>query len=301
MGDVGLVAEPLIGVEGALVVAFGLVVVPAVLGEDAEPVVDEGHAGPGDPFADVQGALVVAFGLVVIPGAARHQAELAEPAGLVGGSVGQPGQGVVDEGGFLVPSSPGVQLLANRPGDLGGVAGVPGGQQVVAGFQQVMHVGGLVVAIPGPATASRRRSAGTRRPVPGRAGGGQLGGGPSVHEEPRPRRFLVTVTSPAAWHAPTCPVSPGLARTGGTGSRSSSIRYGSSSARTSSGSTGQVDRPARGDPGRGQDLADPLVGGGSVRDVRGGRVGLPGGEQYRVVVDGFAVDRDSLSAGRRRR
>ena len=112
VGHAGLVAEPFFDVEGALVVAFGLVVVPAVPGEDAEPVVDEGHAGlVAEPFADVQGALVLAGGLVVVPAPVSHDAELAEPDGLAGGSVWQPGQGVMDQGGFLVPGSPGMQLL----------------------------------------------------------------------------------------------------------------------------------------------------------------------------------------------
>jgi hypothetical protein len=35
-GHIGLVAEPLEGAQGALVLAGGLVIVPAVLGEDAE-------------------------------------------------------------------------------------------------------------------------------------------------------------------------------------------------------------------------------------------------------------------------
>ena len=38
-GHAGLVAEPLEDVEGVLVLAVGFVVVPAVLGEDAELVV----------------------------------------------------------------------------------------------------------------------------------------------------------------------------------------------------------------------------------------------------------------------
>ena len=103
-----------------------------------------------------------------------------------GGSVRQPGQGVMDQGGFLVPGSPGVQLRADRLGDLGGVLGVPGVQQVVAGLQQVMHVGGLVLR-PG---LDPPLPVGGGLPVRGgqlprsALAGGQLGGGPPVHEEP---------------------------------------------------------------------------------------------------------------------
>ena len=55
----GLVAEPLPDVEGALVLAGGLVVIPAKLGEFAETVVAVGHDGlVAEPLADVEGALV---------------------------------------------------------------------------------------------------------------------------------------------------------------------------------------------------------------------------------------------------
>ena len=86
-GHVGLVAEPLEGVEGALVVAGGLVVVPAVLGEGAELVVAVGHAVlVAEPFADVQGALVVAGGLVVVPAVLGEGAELVVAVGHACGS-----------------------------------------------------------------------------------------------------------------------------------------------------------------------------------------------------------------------
>ena len=76
-GHAGLVAEPLEDVEGALVLAGGLVVVPAVLGEDAELAVAGGHAGlVAEPLADVEGALVLAGGLVVVPAVLGEDAEL---------------------------------------------------------------------------------------------------------------------------------------------------------------------------------------------------------------------------------
>ena len=140
-GHVGLVAEPFADVEGALVVAFGLVVVATFLGEDTEVVVAASHADlVAELLFDVEGVLVVTFGLVVVPAPVSHDAELVEPGGSFGGPVWQQGQGVMDQGRFLVPGSPGIQLLADQPCDLGGVVGVLGGQQVVAGFEQVMHV-----------------------------------------------------------------------------------------------------------------------------------------------------------------
>ena len=76
-GHAGLVAEPLDDVEGALVLACGFVVVPPVLGEDAELVVGVGHAGlVAEPLADVEGALVLAGGFVVVPAVLGEDAEL---------------------------------------------------------------------------------------------------------------------------------------------------------------------------------------------------------------------------------
>ena len=64
--------------RAALVLAGGLVVVPAVLGEDAELVVAGGHAGlVAEPLVDVEGALVLAGGLVVVPAVLGEDAELA--------------------------------------------------------------------------------------------------------------------------------------------------------------------------------------------------------------------------------
>lgn len=51
----------------------------------------------------------------------------------------------MDERGFLVPRSPGVQLRADLLGDLASVLGVPSLEQVVAGLEQVMHIGGGVL------------------------------------------------------------------------------------------------------------------------------------------------------------
>ena len=71
--------------------------------------------------------------------------------------------------------------------------GVPGLQQVVAGLQQVMHVGGPVLRPhpDPPLPVGGRLPVRPGQPLAGLAGGprGQLGGGPPVHEEPRtPRR-----------------------------------------------------------------------------------------------------------------
>ena len=79
--------------------------------------------------------------------------------------------------------------LTDRLGDLAGVLGVPGLQQVVAGLQQVMHIGGLVLRPDPdpPPPVGGRLPVRLGQPLAGLAGGpaGQLGGGPPVHEEPR--------------------------------------------------------------------------------------------------------------------
>ena len=103
-------------VEGALVLAGGLLIVPAVLGEDAELVVAGGHAGlVAEPLVDVEGALVLAGGLLVVPAGLGEHAELVDPCGLARRVGGQPGEGVVDQGGFLVPGTPGVELAGRFP------------------------------------------------------------------------------------------------------------------------------------------------------------------------------------------
>ena len=149
-----------------------------------------GHAGlVAEPLVDVEGALVLAGGLVVVPAGLGEDAELVDPGGLAGGVRGQPGEGVMDQRGFLVPGPPGVQLAADPLGDLAGVLGVPGLQQVVAGLQQVMHIGGLVLRphLDPPPPVGGRLPVRLGQPLAGLAGGpaGQLGGGPPVHEEPR--------------------------------------------------------------------------------------------------------------------
>src|SRR6185437_16150051 len=115
-------------------------------------------------------------------------AELAGPDGLAGGACGQPGQGVVDKRGLLVPCSPRVQLADGLLSDLAGALGVPGLQQVIAGLEQVMHVGGLVLRprldppLPvggGPPVRPCQMLAGFARGPPS-----QLGSGPPVYEEP---------------------------------------------------------------------------------------------------------------------
>ena len=55
-GHAGLVAEPLVDVEGALVLAGGLVVVPPAWAMASEIVVAGGHAGlVAEPLVDVEG------------------------------------------------------------------------------------------------------------------------------------------------------------------------------------------------------------------------------------------------------
>src|ERR1035441_419438 len=67
-GDAALIAEPFEDVEGALVLAGGFLVVPAVLGQDAELAVGRRHMGLiAEPFGDVEGALVLAGGFLVVP------------------------------------------------------------------------------------------------------------------------------------------------------------------------------------------------------------------------------------------
>ena len=153
-------------------------------------VVAGGHAGlVAEPLADVEGALVLAGGLVVVPAGLGEDAELVDPGGLAGRVRGQPGEGVMDQRGFLVPRAPGVQLAAGLLGDLAGVLGVPGLQQVVAGLQQVMHIGCPILRPhPDPPPPVRGRlPVRLGQPRAGLAGGppGQLGGGPPVHEKPR--------------------------------------------------------------------------------------------------------------------
>ena len=98
-GHAGLVAEPLVDVQGALVLAGGLVIVPAVLGEDAELVVAGGHAGlVAEPLSDVQGALVLAGRLVVVPAVLGEHAELV----VAGGHAGLVAEPLFDVQGALV-------------------------------------------------------------------------------------------------------------------------------------------------------------------------------------------------------
>ena len=172
-GHAGLVAEPLDDVEGALVLAGGLLIIPTDLGEDAELVVAGGHAGlVAEPLDDVEGALVLAGGLLIVPAGLGEHAEVVKMCGPARRAGGQPGEGVVDQRGFLVPGPPGVQLQADSLSNQPGLFGVPGLQQVVTGLQQVMHIRRLVLRPhPVPAIASRRRPAGGPRPAAGRARG----------------------------------------------------------------------------------------------------------------------------------
>ena len=118
----------------------------AFLFQDAELAVAGGPAGlVAEPLFDVQGALVLAGGLVVVPAVLGEHAELVDPGDPAGRVRGQLGEGVVDQRRFLVPRAPGMQLADGLPGDLAGVLGVPGLQQVVAGLQQVMHIGGRIL------------------------------------------------------------------------------------------------------------------------------------------------------------
>ena len=189
-GHAGLVAEPLVDVEGALVLAGGLVIVPAGLGEDAELVVAGGHAGlVAEPLVDVEGALVLAGGLLIVPAGLGEHAEVVNMCGPARRAGGQPGERVVDQRGFLIPGTPGVQLQADSLGDLAGLFGVPGLQQVVTGLEQVMHVRRLVLRPhpDPPLPVGGGLPVGPGQPLAGLAGGppGQFGGGPPVHEKPR--------------------------------------------------------------------------------------------------------------------
>src|ERR1700733_8637097 len=99
-----------------------------------------------EPFFDVEGALVLAGRLLVIPPPVGEDPGLGDPGGLAGGTCGEPGQGVMDQRGSLVPGPPVVQLFNGPLGDLPGGFGVACLQQVVAGFEQVMHVRGLALS-----------------------------------------------------------------------------------------------------------------------------------------------------------
>src|ERR1700746_2976779 len=65
-----------------------------------------------EPFVDVEGALGLAGGLVVVPAGLGEHAELVDPGGLAGRVRRQPGEGVIDQRGFLIPGAPGMQLGA---------------------------------------------------------------------------------------------------------------------------------------------------------------------------------------------
>src|SRR5262249_34535787 len=120
-GDAGWVAEPLEDGEGFGVAALGFIVVPAVLGEDAELVVAVGDAGlVTEPLEDGEGLGVAAFGFGVVPAAVGEHAELVDPGGAAGGFVGGAVECVGGDGGRVVPRPPGFQRPAGLLGHLGG-------------------------------------------------------------------------------------------------------------------------------------------------------------------------------------
>src|SRR5664279_3987688 len=145
-GGAGLVAEPLVDLQGLSVEVFGLRVVAPVLRQDAQLVVAGGGAGlVAEPLEGLQGLPVPAFGLRVVAPALRQDAQLLVPGGAARVGVGEQGQGVVDECGFPVPRPPGVQLGDDPLGDVDRVVGVTGLEQVVAGLEEVVDVGGTVL------------------------------------------------------------------------------------------------------------------------------------------------------------
>ena len=156
-------------------------------------MVADGHFGlVAEPFEDVEDALVLAGGLVEAPACVVKNAEPVDPGGLVRRVRRQPGESVVDERSFLVPGALGVQLAAGPVGDLSDALDVPGFQHMVAGLQQVMHIGGLVLRphpdppppVPGrlPVRPGQRLAGLAGAPLD------QLGGGPPVNEK-RALRF----------------------------------------------------------------------------------------------------------------
>ena len=109
-GGAGLVAEPLLDVQGLPVPAFGLRVVAPTLRQHAELVVAAGGAGlVAEPLLDLQGLPVQAFGLRVVAPKLRQDAQLVVAAGDAG-LVAEPlldGEGLPVEafGGRVVPRS----------------------------------------------------------------------------------------------------------------------------------------------------------------------------------------------------
>ena len=219
-----------------------------------------------------------------------------DPGGLAGRVRGQPGEGVVDQRGFLVPRAPGVQLADGLLGDLAGVFGVPGLQQVVAGLQQVMHIGGQVLRphLDPPLPVGGGLPVRPGQPLAGLAGGppGQRGGGPPVHEHP-----LLPVLAGDGQQAGGLAGGGLLAQAGRRPERRGRRPVQLGEVRRQllpdrAGDGGQVEGLVHGDPGGGQDGGDLLGGGRPVRGVLGVGVGLAGREQDRVGVGRFPVHRD---------
>ncbi len=267
------------------------------LGDYAEAVVGPGHAGlVADPLADVQGALVLAGGLVVVPAQLGEDAELVDPGGLAGRIRRKPGQGVVDQRGFLVPRAPRVQLADGSLGDLAGAFGVPGLQQVVPGLQQVVHISGPVLRprLNPPLPVGGRLPVRPGQPLAGLAGGppGQRGGGPPVHE-----KTLLPLLAGDRQEAGGLAGGGLPGQAGGRPERRGRRPVQLGEVRRQllpdrPGDGGQVERLVHGDPGGGQDGGDLLGGGRPVRGVPGVRVGQADREQDRAVVGGFPVHRD---------
>ena len=172
-----------------------------------------------------------------------------------------------------------MQLTGGRLGDLAGVFGVPGLQQVVAGLQQVMHISGLVLRPyldpPLPVGGGLPVRPGQR--LAGLAGGprGQRGGGPPVHEHP----LLPAVTGDrqeAGGLAGGGLLTQAVRRPERRGRRPVQLgEVGGQLLPDRAGDGGQVEGLVHGDPGGGQDGGDLLGGGRPVRGVPGGGVGRP--------------------------
>ena len=139
------------------------------------------------------------------------------------------------------------------------------------------------------------------QPLAGLAGGppGQLGGGPPVHEKPRLPAFVADGQEAGGLAGGDL-----LRQAGDRPERRRRLPVQLGDVRRQlrpdmAGDARQVEGLVHGDPGSGQDAGDLLVGGLPVGDVLGVRVGLPGLEQHRVLVDRFPVHRDAQQQVRR--
>ena len=209
----------------------------------------------------------------------------------------------MDERRLLTPCTPGMQLEAGLFGDLAGVFGISGLQQMMAGLQQVMHIGGLILRphLDPPSPVGGRLPVRPDQPLAGLAGGspGQFGGGPPMHEKPRLPVFVADGEQAGGLAGGDL---PRQARTQPERRHRRPVQLGEVRRQLRpdmGGDARQVKGFIHGDPGGCQDASDLLVGGCPVGDVLGVGVGLPGQEQHRVAVDRFPVHRDPQQQVRR--